>query len=79
MTLKTNTVADSTLTVANRCKNSHQFQIQLQNVPFLQLSQNQANVKGGQTQVITGEVRHEKLGARRLPRNSRGDVSELFD
>ena len=52
VTLQTNTVADSNLTVVNRCQKNHQFQIQLQNVPFLQLSTNQANVKGGQTQVI---------------------------
>ena len=52
VTMQTKTVADSNLTVVNRCKKNHQFQIQLQNVPFLQLSANQANVKGGQTQVI---------------------------
>lgn len=52
VTLKTNTVADSTLTVANRCKKSHQFQIQIQNLPFLHLSTNQTNVKGGETQVL---------------------------
>ncbi|MGQ0761639.1 MAG: hypothetical protein ACT4OT_06430 [Acidobacteriota bacterium] len=52
VTLQTNTVADSTLTVVNRCKKNHQFQIQTQNVPFLQLSANQVNVKGGQTQVV---------------------------
>lgn len=52
VTMKTNTVADSNLVVVNRCKQNHQFQIQTQNVPFLQLSANQANVKGGKTQVI---------------------------
>jgi hypothetical protein len=50
--MQTNTVADSNLTVVNRCKKNHQFQIQLQNVPFLQLSANQVNVKGSQTQVL---------------------------
>jgi hypothetical protein len=52
VTMQTNTVADSTLSVVNRCKQNHQFQIQLQNVPFLQVSANQANVKGGETQVV---------------------------
>jgi hypothetical protein len=52
VTMQTNTVADSNLTVVNRCKKNHQFQIQTQNVPFLQLSANQANVKGGQNQVL---------------------------
>lgn len=50
--MQTNTVADSNINVVNRCKQNHQFQIQTQNVPFLQLSTNQTNVKGGQTQVI---------------------------
>jgi|GEM_PF-7092495 len=50
--MQTNTVADSTLSVVNRCKQNHQFQIQTHNVPFLQVSANQANVKGGATQVI---------------------------
>ena len=52
VTMKTNIVANSTLSVMNRCKQNHQFQIQTQNVPFLQVPTNQANVKGGQTQVI---------------------------
>lgn len=52
VTMKTNIVADSTLSVVNRCKQNHQFQIQTQNVPFLQVPTNQANVKGGQTQVV---------------------------
>ncbi|HUE82967.1 MAG TPA: hypothetical protein VMM84_12710 [Pyrinomonadaceae bacterium] len=50
--LQTNTVANSDLTVANRCRKSHQFQIQVQNAPFLHLSANQANVRGGQSQVL---------------------------
>ncbi len=70
VTVKTNTVADSTLTVVNRCKKNHQFQIQLQNVPFLQLSQNQANVKGGATQVIPVKFDTRNLA----PGNYQGQV-----
>ncbi len=52
VTLLTNTVANSDLTVVNRCRRSHQFQIQVQNAPFLQLSANQASVSGAQTKVL---------------------------
>lgn len=52
VTLKTNTVADSSLTVVNRCKKNHQFQVQIQNLPFLQFSSTQVNVKGGATQLV---------------------------
>lgn len=52
VTLKTNTVADSTLTVVNRCSKNHQFQVQLQNLPFLQFASTQVNVKGGATQLV---------------------------
>jgi len=52
VTLKTNTVADSTLTVVNRCKQDHQFQIQSTNVPFLHFSSTQVKVKGGNTQLV---------------------------
>lgn len=52
MTLQTNTVADSTLTVVNCCRENHQFQIQWQNVRFLHLTVNRVHVKGGQTQVL---------------------------
>ncbi|MGQ0761640.1 MAG: hypothetical protein ACT4OT_06435 [Acidobacteriota bacterium] len=62
VTLETGKVADSTLTVVNRCKKNHQFQIQTQNLPFLQLSANQVNVKGGQTQVLP-----VKFDTRNLP------------
>jgi len=52
VTIKKDTVADSTLTVVNRCRKNHQFEVQLQNTPFLRLSANLVNVKGGQTQVM---------------------------
>jgi hypothetical protein len=38
VSLKTNTVADSTLTVENRFKQNHQFQVQIANLPFLHFS-----------------------------------------
>ncbi|HWN10142.1 MAG TPA: hypothetical protein VNO50_12900 [Pyrinomonadaceae bacterium] len=52
VTLKTNTVADSTLTVVNRCSKNHQFQIQIQGLPFLHFSATQVNVKGGAAQLV---------------------------
>ena len=52
VTVKTNTVADSTLTVENRCQKNHQFQTQLTNLPFLHFSTTQVNVKGGATQLV---------------------------
>ena len=47
VTLETNKTARSNLTVQNRCKKKHRFSIDLQNVPFLELSQNQVEVSGG--------------------------------
>lgn len=52
VTLKTNFVADSNLEVVNRCKKNHQFQVQLTNLPFLQFSSTQVNVKGGAKQLV---------------------------
>ena len=50
VTLATNTTAGSTLTVVNRCKKSHDFQIVLENVPFLKFpGTNQVKVSGGKS------------------------------
>lgn len=50
VTLPTGTTARSTLTVVNRCKKSHEFQIVLENVPFLKFAGvNQVKVSGGKS------------------------------
>lgn len=47
VTLKANQTAPSNLTVQNRCTNKHTFDIQLQNLSFLELSKNEVKVNGG--------------------------------
>jgi len=50
VTLPAGTTARSTLTVVNRCKKSHTFQIVLENVPFLKFAGvNQVKVSGGKS------------------------------
>lgn len=49
ITLQPNTTVSSNLSVINECKNKHNFQIQPQNVPFLNISQNQVQVSGRKT------------------------------
>ncbi len=53
VSLPQNTTAASTITVANQCRNNHEFQIQAINVPFLTLSVPRVQVAGGQTQVTS--------------------------
>jgi hypothetical protein len=49
VSLAQNTTARSNLTVVNQCRKKHDFEVQGQNVPFLQISQNRVPVNGGQT------------------------------
>lgn len=52
ISLAANTTARSTLTVANQCQRTHNFEIQPQNVPFFSLAQTRVQVNGRQTVVI---------------------------
>ena len=47
VTLQSNQTAPSNLTVQNRCTKKHTFDIQLQNLSFLELSKNEVKVNGG--------------------------------
>jgi len=47
VTMQANKTAPSNLTVQNRCRKTHKFDIQLQNLSFLELSRNEVKVKGG--------------------------------
>lgn len=49
VTLAPNTTAQSSLSVVNQCRRKHNFEIQKQNVPFFNVSQNQVQAGGGQT------------------------------
>ncbi len=46
------TTAVSTLTVRNRCSGTHEFQIDLENVPFLLISQTRVSVEGGKNNAV---------------------------
>ncbi len=52
VTLQTNSNARSTLTVQNRCSRSHNFQLDAANAGFLEISQSQVQVSGGQNSVV---------------------------
>ncbi|MGQ0541825.1 MAG: hypothetical protein ACT4O9_08240 [Blastocatellia bacterium] len=49
VTVQQNTTASSSIAFVNQCRGSHNFQIQGQNVPFLNIIRNQVQVNGGQT------------------------------
>lgn len=52
VTLKTNMRVGSTLTAQNRCKKKHKFEILLENLSFLEISQMEFEVKGGKNKII---------------------------
>ncbi len=64
VTLETNTVAESSLTVINRCSKNHQFQIQTHNLPFLRFSSTELSVKGGATQLVPVKFDTKNLAPR---------------
>lgn len=61
VTLQPNASASSNLSVVNQCRSSHNFQIQRQNVPFLNISQNQVQVNGNQTVNIPVQFNTQNL------------------
>lgn len=61
ITLQPNTTASSNLSVINQCRKKHNFEIQPQNVPFLNISRNQAQVNGGQTVNIPVQFNTQNL------------------
>ncbi len=60
VTLEAGRSAPSTLTVQNRCSNTHNFQISPQSVPFLQIGQEHVQVAGGNNNVVP--VRFSTVG-----------------
>jgi len=49
VTLYINATASSNISVVNQCSQRHNFELQKQNAPFFNISQNQVQVNGGQT------------------------------
>ncbi len=52
VTLEANKKAPSNITVQNRCKKKHSFEIRPENVPFLEISQTELKVKGGKDKLV---------------------------
>ena len=50
--LEANKIVPSTLTVQNRCRRRHTFDIQPENVPFLKISKKSVKVRGGRDSVV---------------------------
>ncbi|MEZ5346734.1 MAG: hypothetical protein R2681_14380 [Pyrinomonadaceae bacterium] len=52
VTLNSNTRAPSNITVQNRCKKKHDFEIRPENVPFLEITKTEVEVKGGKNSTV---------------------------
>lgn len=63
VTLAPNASAQSNLSVVNQCRQKHTFEIQKQNVPFLNISQNQVQVGGGQTVNVPVQFSAQNMAA----------------
>ncbi len=61
VTLQTNSTARSTITVQNRCAKTHNFQLSEVNAGFLEISQTQVQVGGGQNAVAPVTFNTESL------------------
>ncbi len=70
VTLQPNSTASSNISVVNSCSQKHNFQIQPQNVPFLNINQNQVQVNGGQTVSVPVQFNTQNMS----PGNYRGQV-----
>jgi hypothetical protein len=68
--LEQNKTAPSTLTVQNRCQGTHNFRIQPQTVPFLEIGQTEIGVGGGQNKVVPVRFNTTNL----QPQTYRGNV-----
>ncbi len=61
VSLAQNTTARSNLTVVNQCRKKHDFEVQGQNVPFLNISQNRVQVNGAQTANVPVQFNTQNL------------------
>lgn len=52
VTLESDRTARSNITVQNRCKKTHNFEIKLQNISFLEIEQTEVKVKGGKDKIV---------------------------